>query len=82
MIEGALITGGIMIAYWGDLIFSFVSGEASWRAPVGFQLLFSILIFLLVLDLPESPRLLVKNGLLEEAAEGERSALLEIRSRS
>ena len=37
MIEGALITGGIMIAYWIDFGFYFLNpNEISWRFPVCF----------------------------------------------
>lgn len=44
MIEGALITCGIMISYWIDLGFSFLDGSIAWRFPLAFQLVFCIFI--------------------------------------
>ncbi|RCI11979.1 hypothetical protein L249_4586 [Ophiocordyceps polyrhachis-furcata BCC 54312] len=67
MIEGALITGGIMISYWVDLGLSFVPGSAAWRFPLAFQVVFCIFILALVFSLPESPRWLVLKGRDDEA---------------
>ncbi|KAI0129745.1 general substrate transporter [Xylariales sp. AK1849] len=69
MIEGALISGGIMISNWIDLGFSFAPGSVSWRFPIAFQCVFCIFILVLVGGLPESPRWLVLKGREEEARE-------------
>lgn len=67
MIEGALITGGIMISYWVDLGLSFAPGSVAWRFPLAFQIVFCIFIMLFVMGLPESPRWLILKGQEEEA---------------
>ncbi|TWU75496.1 hypothetical protein ED733_005452 [Metarhizium rileyi] len=67
MIEGALITGGIMISYWVDLGLSFAPGSVAWRFPLAFQIVFCIFILAFVLGLPESPRWLILKGRDAEA---------------
>lgn len=68
MIEGAMITGGICLSYWLDFGFSFLEPSTiSWRFPIGFQIIFALLIVILVLDLPESPRWLILKGKEDEA---------------
>ncbi|KAJ9656822.1 hypothetical protein H2198_004710 [Neophaeococcomyces mojaviensis] len=63
MIEGALITGGIMIAYWVDFGFYFLDpNEIAWRFPLAFQIFFCLLILMFVLSMPESPRWLILKG--------------------
>ncbi|KAH6655166.1 general substrate transporter [Truncatella angustata] len=69
MIEGALITCGIMISYWIDLGFSFIDSSASWRTPLAFQIVFCIFILAFVWGLPESPRWLILKGREDEAQE-------------
>ena len=56
MIEGALITGGIMISYWLTFGSSFIKNEAAWRFPIAFQIVFALIILAFILELPESPR--------------------------
>ena len=68
MIEGAMITCGIMISYWLDLGFSFLDPNSiSWRFPLGFQMFFTVIILLFVMELPESPRWLMLKGRDDEA---------------
>ena len=68
MIEGALITCGVMIAYWLDLGFSFLDpNSVSWRFPLAFQIFFALIIVSTVMLLPESPRWLVLRGREDEA---------------
>ncbi|KAG4419013.1 hypothetical protein IFR04_007874 [Cadophora malorum] len=68
MIEGALITGGIMIAYWLDFGFYFLDpNPVAWRFPLAFQIFFCIIILAFVMSLPESPRWLVLKGRDEQA---------------
>jgi sugar porter (SP) family MFS transporter len=69
MIEGALITGGIMISYWIDYGMSFAPGSVAWRFPLAFQIVFCIFILAFVLGLPESPRWLILKGREAEAKE-------------
>ncbi|KAK9481479.1 general substrate transporter [Lipomyces starkeyi] len=68
MIQGALITGGIALSYWIDFAFYFVPGQADWRFPIAFQAVFAIILMCTVLELPESPRWLLKKGHEKEAA--------------
>ncbi|KAJ4173167.1 hypothetical protein NW754_012177 [Fusarium falciforme] len=70
MIEGALITLGIMISYWVDYGMYFASDtSACWRFPLAFQIAFCLFIMAFVMNLPESPRWLMLKGRDEEARE-------------
>ncbi|GAB1196640.1 hypothetical protein APSETT444_005914 [Aspergillus pseudonomiae] len=70
MIEGMLITGGITLSYWINYGFSFIpDSEVAWRFPLAFQILFAVVIFISIMNLPESPRWLVMQGRNDEALE-------------
>ena len=55
LFEGALITAGIMLAYWLNYGFWFVTqyGSFQWRFPIAFQAVFGVILILLVWLCPE-----------------------------
>ncbi|TBU46597.1 general substrate transporter [Dichomitus squalens] len=68
MIEGSLITLGIMISYWIDFAFFWLSGSsAQWRVPIALQILLAFMMIVGIFFLPESPRWLAKHGRNAEA---------------
>ncbi|KAL4881794.1 general substrate transporter [Aspergillus karnatakaensis] len=70
MIEGMLITAGICLSYWVNYGFSFLPNhEVAWRFPIAFQIVFAVIIFCSILNLPESPRWLVMQNREDEALE-------------
>lgn len=62
MLSGALVAGGIMVAYWIDYGFYFLSGTIRWRVPVAIQMEFTIALMAGLLFLPDSPRWLMMRG--------------------
>ncbi|KAJ6130554.1 hypothetical protein N7512_003334 [Penicillium capsulatum] len=70
MIEGMLITAGITISYWINYGLAWIGDqEVAWRFPLAFQIVFALIIFGTILNLPESPRWLVMQGRDDEAIE-------------
>jgi MFS family permease len=70
MIEGMLITAGITISYWINYGFAWIGeNEVAWRFPLAFQIFFCLIIFGMIMNLPESPRWLIMQGKEEEALE-------------
>jgi MFS family permease len=68
-VDSCVIIFGILIAYWMDYGFAKVSGPAQWRFPIGFQLVFIVIILILLLFAPETPRFLHAQGKHDEAEE-------------
>ncbi|UZJ55406.1 hypothetical protein CBS101457_004726 [Exobasidium rhododendri] len=69
LVEGALIAGGIMIAYWVDYGFYWLdTSSVQWRFPIAFQAAFAVVVLIGIFCLPESPRWLIKKGHYHQAA--------------
>ncbi|KAL3477822.1 general substrate transporter [Aspergillus californicus] len=69
-IEFTLNIFGVVLAYWLEFGLSYIDNGASairWRLPIGFQLIFLVILFSAVWFFPESPRWLVKVGREQEA---------------
>ncbi|KAF5364248.1 hypothetical protein D9756_000737 [Leucocoprinus leucothites] len=63
MIEGSLITFGIMVSYWIDFAFFWVKGSSvQWRVPIALQMVLALIMVVFINFLPESPRWLLKSG--------------------
>jgi sugar porter (SP) family MFS transporter len=68
--DGIFIGAGIAISLWIDFGFYFVkSNSVSWRFPLAFQVILSLIVMAFIVVFPESPRWLVKKGRIEEARE-------------
>ncbi|KAL2817167.1 general substrate transporter [Aspergillus granulosus] len=66
--DGIFIGAGITIALWIDFGFYFVTGNSvSWRFPLAFQVILSLIVMAFITVFPESPRWLVKQGRLDDA---------------
>lgn len=67
---GLFQSGAGAIGFWVDFAFFFVKGSSvSWRFPLAFQLLWTLVAISFIFTLPESPRWLIKRGRIEEARE-------------
>ncbi|KAJ1029672.1 hypothetical protein NDA13_002915 [Ustilago tritici] len=67
MVEGAMITGGIAMAYWIDLGCFFLDpSSAAWRVPIVLQMILILPTFVTIY-LPESPRWLMLKGRVHDA---------------
>ncbi|KAL0564080.1 hypothetical protein V5O48_017975 [Marasmius crinis-equi] len=53
---------GFSLSNWMTYAFSFVSSNSSWRFPIAFQFVFSIILLSTAPWLPESPRWLLAHG--------------------
>ncbi|OWB54907.1 hypothetical protein B5S28_g768 [[Candida] boidinii] len=67
MISAALNILGVMTSYWIGFGFYFVDNSANWRFPMAFQCVFAIIMLLFIMEMPESPRWLIREGHIEEA---------------
>lgn len=66
-IEGGNVAVGSMIAYWIDYGCTYGPAPFVWRFPIAFQCVFAIVILVMMLRLPESPRWLLSHGHFDEA---------------
>ena len=57
---------GFSLSNWMTYGFSFTQGSISWRFPIAFQLVFSVILFSTIPWLPESPRWLLAHGFEDE----------------
>ncbi|KAJ2444561.1 hypothetical protein GGF42_006271, partial [Coemansia sp. RSA 2424] len=61
------ITWGILVAFWIDYGCHFIKSDASWRIPLGIQLVPAVILFVAMIFMPYSPRWLVANDRIDEA---------------
>ncbi|KAF2872282.1 sugar transporter STL1 [Massariosphaeria phaeospora] len=69
IIQMANCITGFSISNWLTLGFSFAPRDIAWRFPLAFQCFFTLCIFALCPFLPDSPRLLIRKGKVDEAME-------------
>ncbi|KAM0426039.1 hypothetical protein ACHAPT_008670 [Fusarium lateritium] len=67
VVQSSLIVVGISIASWVCLGTLYAESSMQWRFPIACQILFSFIVLVLCLWLPESPRWMAKTGNVEEA---------------
>ncbi|KAI4721609.1 putative Myo-inositol transporter 1 [Aureobasidium sp. EXF-10727] len=65
--EPLFVGVGIVIAYFFDYGIAYAGGPIAWRLPIACQIFFAIIVVIMVLGVPESPRYLYKEGRNEEA---------------
>ncbi|KAJ1881522.1 hypothetical protein LPJ57_001561 [Coemansia sp. RSA 486] len=61
------ITWGLLVAYWIDYGCHFIKSDASWRIPIGIQIVPALILFVSMIFMPYSPRWLVDNDRVDEA---------------
>ncbi|KAI0753157.1 general substrate transporter [Daedaleopsis nitida] len=66
-LEQFAIVLGAVLGFWTGFFTRDIEGSASWRIPLGIQLIPGILLGVGCLALPPSPRLLVAQGRIDEA---------------
>ncbi|PVI05762.1 sugar transporter STL1 [Periconia macrospinosa] len=67
-IEGGNVAIGTLIAYWIDYGCLYGPDDFTWRFPIAFQCVFAMVVLVMMLSLPESPRWLLTHHREEEAA--------------
>lgn len=66
-IEGGIIAFGTLIAYWVDYGCQYGPPDLSWRFPIAFQIVFALVVLIMPLWLPESPRWLLTKDRADDA---------------
>ncbi|KAJ1797349.1 hypothetical protein LPJ59_003200 [Coemansia sp. RSA 2399] len=61
------ITWGLLVAFWIDYGCHFIKSNASWRIPIGLQIVPAAILFTSMIFLPYSPRWLVDHDRFDEA---------------
>jgi len=77
-LEQFSIVFGCVLGFWAGFFTRNIEGSASWRIPLGIQLIPGVLLAFGCIFLPPSPRLLVAHGRVNEALQ----ALAKLRVRS
>ncbi|KAF2820199.1 general substrate transporter [Ophiobolus disseminans] len=67
-IEGSMVAIGTLLAYWIDYGCLYGPDNFTWRFPIAFQCVFALIVLVMMLSLPESPRWLLTHHREEEAA--------------
>jgi len=65
--ETGLLIIGLAISNWLCYGASFVNSSFQWRFPIAFQMVFAIILLIMMIFLPDSPRWLISHGRVEEA---------------
>ncbi|KAK7188157.1 hypothetical protein DPSP01_001700 [Paraphaeosphaeria sporulosa] len=65
--EGGCVAIGTLIAYWLDYGCTYGPDELTWRFPIAFQLVFAIIVLVIMIKMPESPRWLLSHNRQDEA---------------
>ncbi|KAJ2809531.1 hypothetical protein H4R20_000033 [Coemansia guatemalensis] len=61
------ITWGLLIAFWIDYGCHFIKSDASWRIPIGIQIVPAAILFFSMIFMPFSPRWLIDHDRVDEA---------------
>lgn len=69
VIQSASNTAAFCLSNWINYGLYFTPGPMQWRFPLGFQLVFALIVFVTLLFVPESPRWLLLRDRHEEALE-------------
>ncbi|KAI4953656.1 hypothetical protein J4E91_002504 [Alternaria rosae] len=67
-IEGSMVAIGTLIAYWIDYGCLYGPDDFTWRFPIAFQCVFALIVIVMMISLPESPRWLLNHHHEDEAA--------------
>ncbi|KAE8153956.1 hypothetical protein BDV25DRAFT_126846 [Aspergillus avenaceus] len=68
VLDGLFIALGYMLQAWLNLgFYQIKTGPASWRAPIAIPIIFSMILAISILAMPESPRWLAQQGRTHEA---------------
>lgn len=70
-VDLTVLNVGIVLSYWIDYGFNYSSNlsnkAVAWRVPIALQCVFIVIIALIALIIPDTPRWLVKQGRIEDA---------------